>query len=214
MDSFDKVNRYFQDGEIPEFQKQEDEYLITTFENLNLNKTELALQPVVNDIVFKDTVNSGVNELERASYCNDLIKVWNENYPKGFKLCVLYGKLGLYCNLSKGGNSFDANEEVQKYRFDKAICEYWKRGYVIGEWEEKINGKRTGNLKTGKWTKDLKTGSPVKPGIGLICGEKSGICVVDIDNKMFNGKGLTGVQTFQELLNKYNKGVLVRAKFN
>ena len=58
--NFDKVNRYFQDGEIPEVQKLDDEqFIVTPFENLNLNKTELALQSVVEDI----TVNSDLNKI-------------------------------------------------------------------------------------------------------------------------------------------------------
>ena len=70
MDSFDKVNRYFQDGEIPDVQKLDDEqFIVTTFENLNLNKTELSLQSVVEDI----TVNSDLNKMERSAYSNNFI---------------------------------------------------------------------------------------------------------------------------------------------
>ena len=90
--NFDKVNRYFQDGEIPEVQKQEDEYLITTFENLKMNKTELSLQSVVEDI----TVNSDLNKMERASYSNNLRTIWDTYHNKSiqegtkFSLCPVW----------------------------------------------------------------------------------------------------------------------------
>jgi len=161
---------------------------------------------VVNNLKSKDTISKYEIPLEdkitRAVYANDLCNIWKQ-YSMQYKLCPIAGKKGFVCKEADGGSFLTASREVQTSRFIKCINDYFEQGYINGLG---YNKEKNQFYLYKIINKDNNTYA--KPNIGLITG-KGSYCVVDIDNKPFNGTGPTGVQTFTELLCKYNKGYAI-----
>lgn len=203
--SFDKINSFYEiiedDCDTPTIIEDEEELkLKRILAEIDLSKNTLQNS---SKIIVSNTIEE---QMLRAQYCKSLTDMFNF-YKQYFQLCPIAGKKGFHCDLSEGGHFINASADVQEFRFHKALKEYFQFGYIIGE----------GKTKEGKffkcpWKNENKT-EYIKPNIGMLTGERSGVCVVDIDNKPYKNKkgevGKTGLETFYELLQTYNNNFYI-----